>query len=303
VFNRSISRGQLVANTIFEWSATDGAGHNAYLDPRPSAYIPPVGPGLWQPTFPDFTPGLFPYWGQVRTFALRTGDKVARQPVAYSEDSNSLFYLQAKETYIEVNDISRNYEKEWIALFWSDDIFELTFEPAARWVAIANQVVDKEKPNLSKAAELYAKIGMSLCDAGIAIWNSKYHYNIERPVSYIRRVMNPNWITILNNPIANVTGMTPEFPAYPSGHSGFGSAAAGILIDMFGFNYTLTDRCHEFRNEFIGTPRTFYSFADMAYENALSRIYLGVHYRMDCEEGLRLGYLAADRVNKLPWKR
>jgi membrane-associated phospholipid phosphatase len=239
----------------------------------------------------------------VRTFAIRTGDKLARQPIPFNEDPNSLFYLQAKETYIEINTISQNYEKEWIALFWSDDIFELTFEPAARWVAVANQAVDKDNISLSKAAELYAKLGMSLCDAGIAIWNSKYFYNIERPVSFIRRIMDPNWITILNNPIANVVGMTPEFPAYPSGHSGFGSAAAGVLIDVFGFNYTLTDRCHEFRSEFIGTPRTFHSFADMAYENALSRIYLGVHYRMDCEEGLRLGYLAADRVNKLPWKR
>src|SRR5690606_3677275 len=177
------------------------------------------------------------------------------------ETPNSLFYLQAKEVYAEINDLS--FEKRWIAESWSDDIFEQTFEPAARWVAIANQVVKKEKPNLSFCAQLYAKLGMSLCDAGIAIWNSKYLYNVERPVSYIRRNFDPNWITVLNNTVNGAQGITPEFPAYPSGHSGFGSAAAGILIDAFGFNYTLTDRCHEFRSEFIGTPRTFYSFSDM----------------------------------------
>jgi membrane-associated phospholipid phosphatase len=301
VFSRSVTRGQNVANVVYQWSISDTYGHNAYLDPRPASYIPPVGPGLWQPTFPDFSPGLFPFWGKVRSFAMKEGDKVARPPLPFSETPNTLFYLQAKEAYAEVKDIS--FEKKWIAEFWSDDIFEQTFEPAARWVAIANQVVDKENPNLSKAAELYAKLGMSLADCGIAIWNSKYIYNVERPVSYIRRVFDPNWITILNNTVNGVQGMTPEFPAYPSGHSGFGAAAAGILIDMFGFNYTLTDRCHEFRSEFIGTPRTFYSFSDMAYENAISRIYLGVHYRMDCEEGLRLGYLAAKRVNELPFKR
>jgi hypothetical protein len=35
----------------------------------------------------------------------------------------------------------------------------------------------------------------------------------------------------------------------------------------------------------------------MAYENAYSRIPLGVHVRMDCDEGLRLGYEIADAVN------
>ncbi|MEO1097778.1 MAG: hypothetical protein AAFX57_08485 [Bacteroidota bacterium] len=37
----------------------------------------------------------------------------------------------------------------------------------------------------------------------------------------------------------------------------------------------------------------------MAEENAFSRIPLGVHMRMDCAEGLRLGYEIADAVNSL----
>jgi len=301
VFERSRNRGIQIANLVYDWSATDVAGHNAYLDPRPTSYSPPEGPGLWKPTFPNFTLGLFPYWGSVRPFAIREGDKLARRPIPYSEDPNSEYYLQAKENEIIVNEM--DFERRWIAEFWSDDVFELTFEPAARWIAIANQVVEKEKVNLAVAVELYAKMGMSLCDAGIAIWNSKYHYNVERPVTFIRSFLNPEWVTALNAPNFGIIGMSPEFPAYPSGHSGFGAAGAAVLTNMFGFSYSLTDKCHEFRTEFIGTPRTFNSFADMAYENAISRIYLGVHFRMDCEEGLRMGYLAGDRVVRLPWKR
>jgi len=301
VFERSRARGINVANVVYEWSTTDAAGHNAYLDPRPSSYTPPEGPGLWKPTFPDFTRGLFPYWGQVRTFALRDGDKLARNPIPYSDQPTSEYYLQARENEIIVNDM--NHERLWIAEFWSDDIFEQTFEPAARWIAIASQVIHKEKVNLAVAVETYAKVGMSLCDAGIAIWNSKYHYNVERPVTFIREHLNPEWTSALNNTINGVKGISPEFPAYPSGHSGFGAAAAAVLINMYGYNYKMTDKCHEFRSEFLGTPRSFNSFADMAYENAISRIYLGVHFRMDCEEGLRLGYLAGDRVVRMPWKR
>lgn len=65
----------------------------------------------------------------------------------------------------------------------------------------------------------------------------------------------------------------------------------------------MTDRRHEIRNEFNGTPRSFNSFIEMAVENAFSRIPLGVHFRMDCEAGLEQGYLAGQRVLALPWKK
>ena len=64
-----------------------------------------------------------------------------------------------------------------------------------------------------------------------------------------------------------------------------------------------TDFCHQGRTEFRGTPRSFNSFIDMSVEDAYSRIPLGVHFRMDCDEGLRLGYLAGQRVLELPWKK
>jgi hypothetical protein len=74
-----------------------------------------------------------------------------------------------------------------------------------------------------------------------------------------------------------------------------------LVAERFGNNYSFTDFCHQNRTEFIGTPRSFKSFTDMAYENGLSRIPLGVHFRMDSEEGLRLGYLAGEKVLELPW--
>ncbi|MBK6783881.1 MAG: vanadium-dependent haloperoxidase [Saprospiraceae bacterium] len=212
-----------------------------------------------------------------------------------------MFYTQAKEIKIWV-DNSTDQDK-WISEFWSDDIFELTFEPAARIVSLGIQMSKEKELNLAETVELYAKIGMATCDAGIAVWNSKYVYNVERPVSYIRRVMDPNWKTILNNPIGRVYGMTPEFPAYPSGHSGFAGAGTGILADFFGNNNKFTDYSHLNRVEFRGEPRTYQQILDIGIENAYSRLPLGVHYRMDCDEGIRLGYLAAKRVLDLPWKK
>ena len=323
VLARSEAWGQQVAQAVYAWSATDKVGHNGYLTPQPIDYTPPSGPGLWQPTYPDYSRAVFPQWGGVRRFALRDQEILSRPPLAYSESDKSLFYNQALEVFHTVNAIKENnpaplaYEQRWIGEFWSDDILQVTFAPPTRLVAIANQVVEAEGLDLAGSAELYAKIGMAMNDTGASIWHSKYHYNVERPVSYIRRILArqypsaANWTTILNNRPAGFEGVTPAFPAYPSGHSGFGGAGCKILSSFFEYSeahpgtYSMTDRCHANRSttEFNGTPRTFYSFKEMADEDAYSRIPLGVHFRMDCSEGLRIGELAAQRVLELPWKR
>ena len=96
---------------------------------------------------------------------------------------------------------------------------------------------------------------------------------------------------------------TPPFPAYPSGHATFGAVAAEIFSGVLGENYQFTDRCHEGRTEFIGKPRTFTSFRQMAEENAYSRLPIGVHFRMDATSGVSLGYGIGKKVNKLPWRK
>lgn len=324
VYERSAAFGQAVAKAVYDWSVTDAVGHNAFLTPQPTTYTPPSGPGLWQPTFPDYGRAVFPYWGQVRTFALNENEKLARPPLNYSEDPQSPFYQQAMEVFTTVEKVNNPltqeekawaYRQHWIAFFWSDDVLNLTFSPPARLVAIANQVVRDEKINLAECAELYAKMGLALSDCSVAVWHSKYVYNVERPVSYIRRVIANNypaaadWQTLLVNTNTGQEGITPAFPAYPSGHSGFAGAGTEVLSSMFEYTdrhpgtYHFTDYCHQFRTEFPGTPRVFASFNELGVEDAMSRIPLGVHFRMDCDEGLRLGRLAAQRVLELPWKK
>ena len=83
-----------------------------------------------------------------------------------------------------------------------------------------------------------------------------------------------------------------------------------ILSSFFEYNaehpgtYTFTDGCHQGRTDFFGSDaRTYTSFAQAGAQNALSRIPLGVHFRMDCDEGVRMGEVAAQRVLELPWKK
>ncbi len=298
---RSKKYGQAVAKAVFDFSLTDALGSKGYLNNQPSDYVPPTGAGKWQPSFPDYGKALLPYWGKTRTFVITESEKLSPPPIPYSNNISSSFFFQAFEVHQVTTPLS--YEGQWIGEFWSDDIYKLTFEPSGRWIAIAAQVIKKEKVSLEKAVYTYAKVSIGLSDAGVACWYSKYVYNLERPASYIRREINKDWTSKLNNPIAKVNGVTPPFPAYPSGHSTFGGVAAEVLNEIYGKNYAMTDNCHAGRTEFLGKPRSFKSFDAMAEENAYSRIPLGVHFRMDCSEGLRMGYQVGKAVNRLSWKK
>jgi hypothetical protein len=75
-----------------------------------------------------------------------------------------------------------------------------------------------------------------------------------------------------------------------------GSAAAVILTDMYGANYKMTDRSLKDLKNFSVKPRTFNSFEEMSNENAISRVFMGVHWRFDCDEGLRLGSLIGKEI-------
>lgn len=294
IVETSIQWGQAVANSILAYAESDLEGSRQARIPIPSDYFPPSGEGLWTPTLPDFTHAMFPYWGNVRTFAARNNDLISPPPVyQYSTDPQSKYYQEHLEVANMVNNMTE--ENQWIAEFWSDDLTGMTFSPPARIFAIANQVIAKEKFNLEETLHLYCRLGMAINDAAVAAWKSKYIYNIERPITYIQKYIDPDFKPILGRAI-NTPGMTPAFPGYPSGHSTFAGVGMRIFEHYFGENYEITDICHYGRNEFLGYPRTYTSWREMMEEDAYSRIPLGVHIRMDCSEGLRLGNGVAVRV-------
>ncbi len=169
-----------------------------------------------------------------------------------------------------------------------------TFSTPARWISITNQIIENDQCHLETALYAYAKISLALNDAGIAAWHSKYIFNVERPVTYINRVLDSDWLPH--------NEFSPSYPSYPSGHAVFGAAAAEVLSHVFGYAYAMTDASHDGRTEFLGMPRPFDTFYQMAEENAFSRISLGVDFRMDTEEGLRLGYHVGRKINQMPFK-
>jgi hypothetical protein len=284
---RSEERGRAVAGAIAAWSRTDG-GHEAYLRNFPPDYLPPVGPGLWESTAPGFLPALQPYWGDNRCMALPTADVGdPGPPLPFSTDPGSPFFAEAEEVYLAVNGLTP--EQEAIALFWADDPGP-TPTPPGHSVSITTQVLRAQNASLAVAAQVYAALGLAVCDAFIACWRVKYIHNLVRPITFLRRYVDPGW----GDPLP-VT--TPPFPEYTSGHSIQSAAAATVLTAQFG-RVAFTDHTHDARGM---APRTFTSFEAFAAEAAISRLYGGIHYRTSIDRGLVEGRAVGAAVAALPW--
>ncbi|WP_157621089.1 phosphatase PAP2 family protein [Saccharothrix sp. NRRL B-16348] len=108
---------------------------------------------------------------------------------------------------------------------------------------------------------------------------------------------------------------TPCFPAWVSGHATFAGAWAGVMRRYFGTDQIgatsttvvelTTEDPHATSVSGVSgggfKTRTFTTFSQAARENALSRLYLGVHFRFDGDrDGLALGDHVAAAVTASP---
>lgn len=287
---RSTTYGQSVAAHILAWAATDGGAEIVNLGFSGEA-IGTKTAGGWIPTSSvalQQTP-LLPKWGANRPFAMPEGGSCALPPPpAYSEDPGSEFHAQAREVY----DMTRALtpEQKAIARFWSDDAM-LSRTPPGHWIAIALQVLDDQKVDQSRRAEVLALLGIGLADSFIGCWQAKFEYDLLRPITYIRRTIDPAWAPLLN---------TPPFPEYPSGHSTQSAAAAEILTDLLGEDFAFEDRTPTSEGM---KARSFPSFRAAAEEAAISRLYGGIHFRAAIERGLEQGRCIARFVTALQSRR
>jgi hypothetical protein len=98
---------------------------------------------------------------------------------------------------------------------------------------------------------------------------------------------------------------TPPFPAYPSGHAGFGGALFQTLRRFYGTDdIGFTFVSDELNGETLDNednprplrPRSFSSLSEAEEENGQSRIYLGIHWSFDKTGGIAQGQSVADWV-------
>ena len=168
-------------------------------------------------------------------------------------------------------------------------------------------------------ARLFALANAALGDAGVFAWLEKYTFEFWRPLTGVRNdpgeFADPFWLEF-GSPDTNSNRISfkPPFPSYPSGHSVFGGAMFQAMRlyykrrdglkfgddepDNISFSFVsdeLNGINRDLRQPYdptlpiteqVGTVRTrvvrhFPSLWAAIFENAISRIWLGVHWQFD----------------------
>jgi hypothetical protein len=317
--------GRRAAAAILAKRANDGS--NA-IDPRMGVeFDPSDDPGKWrQDPISEIPIALGASWGDVQPFVLRSGRQFrVEPPPAMGTREYTVAYNEVKRLGGDgmTTDTDRTDEQTEIGIFWAYDGTPSLCAPPRLYNQVLLTVANRMRTDFLDLTRLLAIANTAMADAGIAIWESKFFYQLWRPVAGIReadrgtgptRLGDGNRATIgdptftpLGAPASNLDGpdFTPPFPAYPSGHAGFGGALFEVLRQFYGRDdITFTFVSDEFNGVTRGAdgevrprePRRFTSFSQAEEENGQSRIYLGIHWSFDKTKGIDQGRRVARYV-------
>jgi membrane-associated phospholipid phosphatase len=248
VDGKAFLRGRLIGRLLIARAESDGS------DAVWTGSIP-VGRGNWVPTPPSFIyPPLEPSAATWRTWNLHDGSQFRPGPPPVY--GSARFLAEVREVYSVSRTLSA--EQKRIADYWADGAGTVT--PAGHWNRIALDLVGAAGWPTRRASLLFSVLNTAQADAFIACWDAKYAYWTPRPVTAIRRLIDPSWLSYT---------VTPPFPSYVSGHSTTSGAASTVLGAFF--------------------PHRAGELNAMAEEAAVSRLYGGIHFRSDNDAGLELG--------------
>lgn len=291
--DKHLTFAKAVADQILGMAKTDGYIQLTALN----RYTPSEGEGFWYPTPPAYMAAVEPEWRTVRTFFLNNLDEYTPEPMAdFDLKLGSSFQKQLQEVY-EIGG-NLNEEQKLIANFWDCNPFKVEFSghmaigvkkisPGGHWIGITGIAAEQQKLSFSETVYIHTLVAMTLHDAFISCWKTKYETNRIRPETVINEKLDPRWKPLLQ---------TPPFPEYTSGHSVISTASAEILTGYFGENFGFIDSSEVY----FGLPeRKFDSFFQAAEEAAISRLYGGIHFRDAIENGVTQG----KKIGKWIWGR
>ncbi|MGE9269173.1 MAG: phosphatase PAP2 family protein [Verrucomicrobiales bacterium] len=319
--DNGVALGSATAEAILELRANDHSDHD---EPVVGVdYLTSDEPGRWRQSPHSESPvALGALWSLVTPFSLASADQF-RSPAPPDLDSleHSLAYVEAKRLGGDgvTTATERDEEGTFIGIYWAYDGTPSLCAPPRLYNQLVLTIADEMGTEGIELTRLLTLANIAMADTAIATWESKYYYDWGRPVTVIREagegaqddgnvdtVQDVAW-TPLGAPASNLLGpnFTPPFPTYPSGHAAFGGAVFQTLRNYYGradiaftfvsdeYNGITLDNNGEIREL---KPRSFDSLTEAEVENGESRIYLGIHWAYDANEGIVLGRQVADHV-------
>jgi PAP2 superfamily len=278
--------GQTVANAIWAWRQTDG------FVPPPAPFEgvlaivgTPAAVGYWRPTPPLNAPGAGTQLATMTPWVLERPSQFRLPPPYLLSSAQYAADLNETKTMGALSGSPRTPDQSELALFWQSNT-PLT------WNRVAAQISAERGLSFHENVHLFALLNVTMADAVIACWDSKYRYSFWRPITAIREGLTPAdadptwepWLDFFN-------AGTPAFPEYPSAHASISGSAALILASIFGDNTSFT-----VISESRPGTRSFTSFSSAVSEIADARVFGGIHFRTSCDLGNTLGRNVANFV-------
>jgi hypothetical protein len=325
--NASLAVGAAIADQIRALRANDGSANNTpYAAPTP----PPGLEGyVWMPATsgPMKDVALGANWGSVTPWMISgpTNPRFKSDGLQARPDVNlELYAEQLAEvrlfgglTNTATTTLQRTADQADIAKFWAYDRPD-TFRPYGHLLDIAMEVAQKQGTDQATNAELLASLSMAMADSVICAWYEKYTEVQPRPYDVITGQFSDNdntpitvrdteWRTLLSS----INGIeSPPFPDYLSGHSVMGGAFAAVLTNFFGDNITFSTTSQDLpgvvrsfspstETNQAGTTVTRSSFYNAGMEDAISRVYGGVHIREACLDSFDVGHRVGNAVAEM----
>ena len=154
------------------------------------------------------------------------------------------------------------------------------------WDQIAIELSTADHLTLSENARLLALLDVAMADAGIGCWEAKAHYRFWRPITAIHEptgtAINPATST---DPLWAPLFATPAHPDYPSAHSCVSGAAGRVVSNYFGDSNSFSVTS----DVMLGVRRFFSSISAATDEIKNARVFAGIHFRTDTNDGQALG--------------
>jgi membrane-associated phospholipid phosphatase len=284
--SNGVAWGQTVADAIWAWRLTDGNAPPAPpfvgvlgIDTTPAAI------GVWRPTPLMNAPGAGPQYATMTPWVLTRASLFRLPPPPALNSTQFATDLEELTTVGVYSGSQRTSDQSELALFWAGNT-------PLYWNRIAVQLSTNASLSFTHNVRLFALLNITMADAAIACWDSKYRYVFWRPITAIRtgvgsQAADPTWTPWLD---FFPTG-TPPHPEYPSGHSTVSGAAAAVLSAEFGENTSFT-----VTSEVRTGTRSFASFNDAVAEIANARVFGGIHFRTSCLRGNTLGQAVAGYI-------
>lgn len=224
----------------------------------------PRGPEHWEPPPGSTGRPIQVLAGTWDTWLLKPVNRF--QPPAPPKYGTKAFIANARDVMRVKENLTPAQKK--VAKFW--EAGPGTALPAGVWNRVVLAYARDKDLSVPRQARMFAMLNVAMSDAGAAAWNAKFQTGWwdPRPINAIRDLgLDKKWEPYLG---------TPLFPAYPSGTSNYSGAAGEVLAHLF--------------------PADAKMWRARAVEAGMSRLWGGVHWRIDVEQGLKMGRKVAGLV-------